>query len=98
MPLFVMYAQDGPDSSAKRDRHRAAHVAHISALDDNGRIVLAGPLKDDPGERSIGALIVFEATDIEAARQLVGQDPYVEGGVFQRIDIQPFKQVFPTQS
>lgn len=98
MPLFVMYAEDSSDSSAKRDRHRAAHVAHISALDDNGRIVLAGPLKDDAGERSIGALIVFEAADIKAARQLVGQDPYVEGGVFQRIDIQPFKQVFPAQS
>ena len=47
------------------------------------------------GERSIGALVVVQAADLHEARNVVNTDPYVAGGVFERIIIHPFKQVVP---
>ena len=95
MPLFTMIGHDGPDGPAGRGRHRAEHVAHWSALDEAGRVILAGPIRDESDEVSIGAVIVFEAADLTEARDLVSRDPYVTGGVFESLMIAPFKHVFP---
>ena len=95
MPHFVMIAHDGPDGPSLRDQHRQQHVSHVEALDRAGRIVLAGPIRDDTGERSIGAVIVLDAADLDDARRLVDSDPYVLGGVFESVLVQPFQHVFP---
>ena len=95
MPLFTMIGHDGPDGSAGRDRHRTEHVAFWSALDEAGRVTLAGPIRDESDAVSIGAVIVFEAADLTEARDLVSRDPYVTGGVFESLMIAPFKHVFP---
>jgi hypothetical protein len=98
MPLFAMIAHDRPHSAAARDAHRAAHVAHVESLDREGRILLAGPIKNDAGDKSIGAIIVFEAPDLPSARDLVNCDPYVKGGVFQTVTVAPFKKAYPARS
>ena len=90
-----MIAHDGSDGTTLRSRHRERHVAHVTELDRAGRLVLAGPIRDDANERSIGAVIVFEAADLQDARALVDSDPYVAGGVFESVTVQPFRQVFP---
>jgi uncharacterized protein YciI len=97
MPLFVMIGRDGPAGAAARDRNRAGHVAHLDALEADGRIVFAGPVRDEADERSIGAVIVFEAESLEAARDLVARDPYVEGGVFETWSVRPFRRAYPRQ-
>jgi len=98
MPTFVMIGRDGSNGTTLRDAHRAAHVEHITRLDDAGRIVLAGPIRSDDGARSIGAVIVFEADDLEAARAFVDSDPYVRGGVFHEVTVKPFRQAIPEPS
>ena len=95
MSHFVMIAHDGPDGPRLRDQHRQQHISHVEALDRAGKIVLAGPIRDDVGDRSIGAVIVFDAADLDAARRLVDSDPYVLGGVFESVLVQPFQHVFP---
>ena len=95
MPYFVMIGHDVPDSAGLRERHRAAHVAHVTALNDAGRIACAGPIKCDNGERSTGAVIVFEADSLDEARRLVDRDPYVTGGVFKTVSVSSFRVVFP---
>ena len=95
MPYFVMIGHDGPDSDRLRAAHREAHVAHVSALNDAGRIACAGPIKSDDGERSTGAVIIFEAGSLDEARQLVDRDPYVIGGVFETFSVNLFRVVFP---
>ena len=95
MSLFAMVAKDVPNGQTLRKQYRQEHVDHVRALHDAGRIVLAGPLKDDEHKNSIGAIIVFEAESVEEARHWVNADPYVVGGVFSSVSVNSFRQVFP---
>ena len=95
MPLFVMIGNDGSDGAARRAEHRPEHVAHWAALDEQGRITLAGPVRNAANDASLGVVIVFEAADLEEAHNIVSRDPYVAGGVFESMMVAPFKHVFP---
>lgn len=97
MPLFVMIGLDRADGAERRDQHRAAHVAHIEALHGAGRIVLAGTPRNDRNDASIGAVILFEARDLDEARAIANRDPFVTGGVFETVTIAPFKRVYPKE-
>jgi uncharacterized protein YciI len=85
-----MIGHDAPESKAKRPVHRPAHLEHLAPLAAAGRVPLAGPLTDGSG-----SLIVLEAESLEAAWAIVARDPYVVNGVFNRVDVHPFMQVFP---
>lgn len=98
MPLFVMVGKDGVEGAKARDANRAAHTANVTALDAEGRVVVAGPMRDDGDTRSVGAVIVFEAADLDAARAWVAADPYVAGGVYESVTVAPFRQAFPKRS
>lgn len=87
---FVILGYDGPDGAAKRRVHRPAHLERIAALDAQGRVVLAGPLTDQTG-----SLIVIEVDSAEEAQRIVQEDPYTIHGIFERVEIHPFDQVFP---
>ena len=95
MPLYALIGFDGEDGPRKRDEHRAPHLAHWEALDHDGRIRFAGPLKDDAGETSTGAVILFEAADLAEARRIAHADPFVAAGVFAELRVAPIKHVFP---
>ncbi len=95
MPLFVLIAHDGPEGAKCRDQHRDAHVAHIRTLDQAGRILMAGPIRNDSNDASIGAVIVFEDVSLEQARATAARDPFVAGGVFRSVTVAPFKAAFP---
>jgi len=88
--LFVIIRWDGPDGAAKRPAVRPAHLAHLRPLSEAGRVKIAGPLLD-----KTGSLIVLEAESLAEVWSIVARDPYVTEGVFNRVDVKPFAQVFP---
>ena len=88
--LFVIIGWDGPDGATKRPAVRPAHLAHLRPLSEAGRVKIAGPLLD-----KTGSLIVLEAESLAEVWSLVARDPYVTEGVFNRVDVKPFAQVFP---
>ena len=90
---FVILGFDGPEGQTRRKIHRAAHLANLEPLDRQGRVLLAGPFTD-----LAGSLIVIEATSIEEANQIAQDDPYTVHGVFERVEVHPFKQVLPSES
>ncbi len=98
MSLFVMIGHDGAEGPERRDRHRQKHVAYWTELDRAGRVTLAGPIREDSNQTSVGVVIVFEAADLAEARDVVQRDPYVAGEVFELLKIAPFKHVFPQKS
>ena len=98
MPLFVVIGWDGPNGSELRAKHREAHVAYVTHLNDEGIVRLAGPIKNDAEDSSIGVVIVYRTDTLAAARELVNADPYVAGGVFEKLTVNPYKQVFPSPS
>lgn len=87
---FVIIGYDSPQGEAKRKIHRAAHLANLEPLDRQGRIILAGPLTD-----KTGSLLVLEFETREEAEDFAHRDPYMVHGVFERVEIHPFLQVFP---
>lgn len=98
--LYAIIATDRPDSLAARLAARPAHLARLEALQDEGRLVIAGPHpaidSADPGEAGFtGSLIVAEFPDLDTARTWAHADPYLAAGVYQDVQIKPFKQVFP---
>jgi hypothetical protein len=94
MSLFVYIGHDGPQGAELRKTVRDRHIAHIEALDADGRIVFAGPLRDAAGE-PCGSLIVLEADDFETAQAIAESDPYTAEGVFASVDVHGSMAVFP---
>jgi uncharacterized protein len=98
--LYAIIAADRPGSLPARLAARPAHLERLRSLQEQGRLVLAGPLpaidSPDPGEAGFtGSLIVAEFPDLESARDWAGADPYRAAGVYQEVQVKPFKQVFP---
>lgn len=98
--LYMIYGEDVPDSLDKRLAVRPAHLQRLQALQEEGRLVLAGPLpaidSPDPGPAGFsGSMIVAEFASLEAARDWAQNDPYVVAGVYASVTVQPFKKVLP---
>ncbi len=90
---FVILGFDGPDGATKRKIYRAAHLAKLEALHAQERVLLAGPLTD-----GAGSLIVISAASLAEAEGFAREDPYTVNGVFERIEVHPFAQVFPKEN
>lgn len=98
--LYAIQGTDSPDSLPGRIASRAAHLARVSALRDQGRLVLAGPHptidSSDPGNAGFsGSLIVAEFASLEDAETWVRADPYLQAGVWVDVRVKPFIQVMP---
>lgn len=98
--LYVITGADNEDSLEKRLSVRPAHLERLQALQNQGRLVLAGPLpaidSDDPGTAGFtGSMIVAEFDSIEDAKLWADSDPYVEAGVYHTVTVNPFKRVLP---
>lgn len=98
--LYAILAQDRAGSLAARLQARPAHLERLQALQEEGRLILAGPHpaidSPVPGEAGFtGSLVVAEFPDLETARAWADADPYVAAGVYQEVQVKPFKQVFP---
>jgi len=99
----MLYAIMGTDREASLDGRMAVrpeHLERIKALQDAGRLILAGPHptidSEDPGPAGFsGSLIVAEFDSLEAAQEWAEQDPYTRTGVFTSVSVKPFKKVLP---
>jgi uncharacterized protein YciI len=98
--LFMIVGVDVENSLEKRLSVRPAHLERLEQLQAEGRLLIAGPNpaieSDDPGEAGFtGSLIVAEFASFEEAKSWATTDPYMDAGVYERVDIKPFKKVFP---
>ena len=97
---YAIEGHDGTDVLASRLAARPAHVARLTALRDQGRLLLAGPCPaidaEDPGPAGYsGSIVIAEFASLEDARAWADADPYVEAGVYTRVDVRPFRKVLP---
>ena len=96
--LYAIMAVDVPNSLALRQATRTEHLQRLRQLQDQGRLVLAGPhpLSDAPSQNGFsGSLIVAEFDSLSAARDWAELDPYATAGVYDALTVKPFMQVFP---
>jgi hypothetical protein len=98
--LYAIWAADVANSLELRKKARPAHLARLEALKQQGRLILAGPCPDVDNQGAAeagfsGSLIVAEFESLQEARQWADADPYLEAGVYQKVEVKPFKQVLP---
>ncbi len=98
--LYAIISEDVSNSLEKRLAVRPSHLKRLQELQDQGRLVLAGPHphidSENPGEAGFsGSLVVAEFSSLEEAKTWADADPYLENGVYAGVIVKPFKQVFP---
>ncbi|MBU1396257.1 MAG: YciI family protein [Gammaproteobacteria bacterium] len=98
--LYAIVGQDVPDSLNLRLAARPAHLDRLHALQQAGRLLLAGPFPNidgnDPGSAGFsGSLIVAEFATLADAQAWADADPYVAAGIYAGVSVKPFKKVFP---
>lgn len=99
--LYLIYAEDTANSLPLRLANRSAHLARLRHLQEEGRLILAGPCpmidSEDPGDAGFsGSVIIAEFPSLDIAQSWASQDPYVLAGVYANVSVKPFKKVLPS--
>lgn len=95
MALFAITCWDKPGALDERMKHRPDHVAYLKTQEQVIR--LAGPQLDEAGQMC-GSLFVIEVEDLAAARAFNAGDPFVQRGVFGKVDIRGFTKTMGSWS
>ena len=98
--LYAIISEDISNSLEKRKLARPAHLARLQQLNDEGRLLVAGPHpaidNNDPGEAGFtGSLVIAEFGSLEQAQSWANADPYVAAGIYAKVVVKPFKKVLP---
>jgi len=98
--LYVIISEDEPGTLEQRLATRPEHLERLHALQQEGRLVLAGPHpaidSNDPGEAGFsGSLVVAEFPSLDDAQTWADADPYITAGVYAQVTVKPFKKVLP---
>lgn len=97
---YAIVAEDTEASLERRRAARAAHVARLHALQEEGRLLLAGPFPaidaEDPGPAGFtGSLIVAAFDSLPEAEAWAQADPYMAAGVYARVTVRPLRVSLP---
>jgi uncharacterized protein YciI len=89
MPQYAISCIDRAGALETRLATRPAHGEYIRS---HPGVKLAGPYSNAAGD-PVGSLIIVEADDLAAVQAFCANDPYAKAGVFETVDIRPFKLV-----
>ena len=100
MMLYAIIGEDRPGTLAERLVARPAHLERLKALHDAGRLLAAGPCpaidSPDPGPAGFtGSVVLAEFDSLASAQTWAEADPYSAAGVYAKVTVKPFKNVFP---
>ena len=94
MDYFVIFAQDIPNKLEKRLAVRPQHLARLQQLQDEDRLLTAGPNPSADGSGVTGSTVIAKFATLEDAQTWASQDPYVDAGVYGEVIVKPYKRVF----
>jgi uncharacterized protein len=89
---FLVIARDGTDEDAveRRLRVRPSHLESIAPLVEAGNVLVGGAMLSGRGDM-MGSMMLLEFPDRTALDDWLERDPYVTGGVWQEIEVKPFR-------
>jgi uncharacterized protein YciI len=89
---FLLTAFDGTDPGAleRRMKVRPDHLEKVAILKKKGNFLLGGAILDDEGKMT-GSMIIYEFPDRAALDESLKDEPYITGGVWEKIEIRPFR-------
>lgn len=97
---YAIISEDTENSLEKRKAARPAHLQRLQTLQDQARLLIAGPHpaidSPDPGPAGFtGSLVIAEFSSQAEAQRWARTDPYFEAGVYARVIVKPFNKVLP---
>ncbi|NOX09648.1 MAG: YciI family protein [Gammaproteobacteria bacterium] len=98
--LYAILSTDVENSLEKRMSVRPAHIERLQQLQNQGRLIIAGPHpaidSDTPGDAGFtGSLVIAEFKTLAEAQTWADADPYLESGAYAKVTVKPFKKVLP---
>lgn len=89
---FILTAYDGTDPGAqgRRMKVRTKHLEGARLLKESGKLIWGGAILDEQ-QNMIGSVVIYEYNNREELDNMLSNEPYVTGNVWQKIDIRPFK-------
>ncbi|HIF9086160.1 TPA: YciI family protein [Photobacterium damselae] len=97
---YVIFSQDVENSLERRMSVREKHLARLKDLQNEGRLLVAGPMPaiddENPGEAGFtGSTVIADFSSLEDAQAWADADPYIDAGVYEKVIVKPFKKVLP---
>ncbi len=89
MSLYVIACIDKPDLLDRRMATREAHFAYVKAT-EHVRFRVGGPFLSDSGTMT-GSMLIVEADDPAMVDEFVKNDPYGKAGLFDSVEVRPWK-------
>ncbi|RIY34364.1 YciI family protein [Psittacicella gerlachiana] len=98
LKYYVIFSTDHENVLEKRLAARPAHLARLEELKNQGRLLVAGPNpKTDADPKTTGfagSTVIAQFASLEQAQAWADQDPYLEAGVYQKVEVRPYTVVF----
>ncbi|SMY15114.1 YciI family protein [Photobacterium aquimaris] len=97
---YVIFSQDVENSLERRMSVREQHLARLKELQQQERLLVAGPMpaidNENPGDAGFtGSTVIAKFDSLEQAQQWANADPYIDAGVYANVIVKPFKKVLP---
>jgi uncharacterized protein len=97
---YAIVAEESPETLEKRMQARPDHLARLQKLQEEGKLLLAGPFpaidSNDPGPAGFtGSLIIADFDDLQTATEWANADPFVNEGVYTQVTVKPFRKTLP---
>lgn len=89
---FALQCRLAKHASDQRLALRTEHLRYIEAHKE--QIFCGGPTLDEHGNPEM-MLIILDVPDLASAQTFIDAEPYNHAGVFERVTIQPWRQVLP---
>jgi len=98
--FYLIYSEDVENSLEKRLAARPQHLARLTILQEQGKLLVAGPCpaidSNDPGAAGFtGSLVIAEFASLAIAQAWADEDPYIAAGVYEKVIVKPYKKVLP---
>jgi uncharacterized protein YciI len=91
VPTFAVTMESGPNWNFSRGRREQdaweEHAAFMDGLVDEGFLIVGGPIGDPDGKYTMHAI---EASDEDAIRARLAEDPWAPMGLLQIAKIEPW--------
>lgn len=97
---YAIMSEDREGTLERRLAARPEHLARLTQLRDEGRLLVAGPHpaidSPEPGPAGFtGSLVVAEFASLSDATAWADDDPYVAAGVYGNVSVKPFIRALP---
>ncbi len=98
--LYSIVSQDVENSLPLRKKARPDHIQRLTELQTQGRLIIAGPSpaidSNEPGDAGFtGSVVIAEFDNLTDAQSWANNDPYLLTGVYEKVEVKPFKKVLP---